>query len=253
MDSYPRIFPFGRSVTQVKQLPDGVKKRAFVLGIYSSAVHARWIGHDGAVRVAAIAVASEPYIFWRGEDATRHIPVIDERLGRLEAAAPGNNGPSGIALDKRYLNPLGLSRHDVWLSDLVPNTLLNRGQQLAVERYYHPIAQQFDLPICTVQPVPPTRAAWEPLISIDRLIEELRESQADIIITLGNLVIKHFLNNVCEREFPQLAIDGYGRRHVAAIDGRTYCIICLAHMRVTTIRPISRWQAAHDDWTERAL
>lgn len=62
-----KIFPFGAPVRHVMQLPDGLRKRAFVLGIYSSAVHARWIEPAGIVKVAALAVASEPYIFGEGK------------------------------------------------------------------------------------------------------------------------------------------------------------------------------------------
>jgi len=29
------------------------------------------------------------------------------------------NGPSGIALDKQFIHPLGLTRDEVWLSDLI--------------------------------------------------------------------------------------------------------------------------------------
>jgi hypothetical protein len=37
--------------------------------VYASAVHGRWINKDGEEPVKALAVASEPEIFWREEDA----------------------------------------------------------------------------------------------------------------------------------------------------------------------------------------
>ena len=77
-------FPFGESVTLVEQA-DRSPKRVFVLGVYASAVHARWTGPDGAQRVGALAVASEPEIFWRGDGAggiIERIPVPPE-AGRL--------------------------------------------------------------------------------------------------------------------------------------------------------------------------
>src|SRR5438477_1553938 len=98
-DQLPFMFPFGQRMERVVHRPDGRHKRAFVLGIYSSAVHARWVGSDGAQKVSALAVSSEPEIFWSGRNAGFSIPVIDPRLGRFEPAAPANNGPSGRALE----------------------------------------------------------------------------------------------------------------------------------------------------------
>ena len=61
-------FPFGEKVRKVAQ-EDRTPKEVFVLGVYASAVHARWVDADGKTVVKALAVASEPYIFWRGEGA----------------------------------------------------------------------------------------------------------------------------------------------------------------------------------------
>ena len=55
-------FPSGQPIRKVTQT-DRLPKRVFVLGVYASAVHARWIGQDGKTRIAALAVASEPEIF----------------------------------------------------------------------------------------------------------------------------------------------------------------------------------------------
>ena len=61
-------FPFGTPITPVKQA-DTTPKRVFVLGVYASAVHARWVADDGKTIINALGVASEPEIFWRGEEA----------------------------------------------------------------------------------------------------------------------------------------------------------------------------------------
>jgi hypothetical protein len=55
-------FPSGQPIRKVTQT-DRLPKRVFVLGVYASAMHARWIGQDGKTRIAALAVASEPEIF----------------------------------------------------------------------------------------------------------------------------------------------------------------------------------------------
>src|SRR5688500_15578136 len=94
-------FPFGQPLQRVEQT-DRTPKEVFILGVYASAVHAKWVGPDGNVVVRALAVASEPYIFWRGEgveDILRRIEVRPE-VGTLVPAGPKLNGPSGIALDE---------------------------------------------------------------------------------------------------------------------------------------------------------
>jgi hypothetical protein len=113
------IFPFGQPVQEVAQA-DRSQKRVFVLGVYASAVHARWIGSDNKTIVNALAVASEPYIFWRGENSEAIIQKIfvPQKIGKLVPANRQFNGPSGIALDDLILKPLRLTRNDAWLCDL---------------------------------------------------------------------------------------------------------------------------------------
>lgn len=119
-------FPFGEPVRKVVQADRGPKK-VFVLGVYASAVHARWIGLNGKQMVAALAVASEPCIFWTGDGAEGIIEKIQipGKLGKLVPANRRFNGPSGIALDEKILGPLDLERRDAWLCDLVPHSCVN--------------------------------------------------------------------------------------------------------------------------------
>ena len=126
-------FPFGQPVHPVIQ-QDHTPKKVFVLGVYASAVHAEWIGTDGERRVNALAVASEPYIFWRGDNAEEIIANINipTALGKLIPAAKNLNGPSGNALDDLFLSPLGITRDDAWLCDLVPHSCLNQKQKKAI-------------------------------------------------------------------------------------------------------------------------
>jgi hypothetical protein len=252
VSSQSYTFPFGQSVLRVTHRPDGVRKRALIVGIYSSAVHARWVGPDGAMKVRALAVANEPQIFWSGGDTAGLIPTIDQRLGHLEAAPRANNGPSGRALDIRYLSPLGLARDQVWLSDMVPHTLSDRGQQSAIQKHYEPLRRRFGLPESTVPLKPANSAGWRGLVDMERLVQELDQSQADTIISLGNPVILHFLNRVCVTPIPRLTLEGYGAaREVIMKWGAKYQVVCLAHMRVTTIRRMDRWRIAHESWIAR--
>lgn len=53
--------------------------------MYASAVHAKWISPKGKTLIKAIAVASEPYIFWKGDGADQIINKINlpEGVGKL--------------------------------------------------------------------------------------------------------------------------------------------------------------------------
>jgi len=61
-------YPFGSSLVPVVQ-EERSPRPIFVLGVYASAVHARWVACNGRVLVRALAVASEPAIFWDASDA----------------------------------------------------------------------------------------------------------------------------------------------------------------------------------------
>jgi hypothetical protein len=52
-------FPFGDPITPVRQA-DKTPKRVFVLGVYASAVHARWVADGGRTIINALAVAAGP-------------------------------------------------------------------------------------------------------------------------------------------------------------------------------------------------
>ena len=139
-------FPFGQPIQRVAQTDRG-PKRVFVLGVYASAVHARWCNARGRQLVRALAVASEPCIFWRGDESGADVKnILSEidvptQVGRLEPAARNLNGPSGRSLDEDYLEPLGLSRNEAWLCDLVPHSCMNPGQKKAVDTHYTPAGQ----------------------------------------------------------------------------------------------------------------
>jgi hypothetical protein len=111
---------------------------------------------EGKTLVRALAVASEPYIFWRGENVEEIVTGISipPELGCLKPAASNLNGHSGIVLDSHFLNPLGHGRNDAWLCDLVPHSCVNDGQAKAIQREYEPLIQEHNLTRPTVPQVP---------------------------------------------------------------------------------------------------
>jgi len=218
------VFPFGSILTPVVQT-DRSPRKVFVLGVYASAVHAKWFDAQGSLLVRALAVASEPEIFWRGDNAAEIIAGIQvpEDCGYLEPAGSHLNGLSGQTLDKSYLKPLNLSREDAWLCDLLPETRLNPGQQKAIQRAYQPLADSGRLPKVTVPPVPKRFADDN---RREAILEEIEESKAEILITLGDIPIREFVAHFdpCRRrrlaDFGKTA-DTYGRDdHSISLDGK---------------------------------
>jgi uracil-DNA glycosylase len=247
-------FPFGQPVRPLTQL-DRVPKEIFVLGVYASAVHARWIGPDGTELAKALAVASEPHIFWRGDDAMATIGKIylPPGAGRLTAAASMFNGPSGIALDELFLAPLGRTREQAWLADLVPHSCVNAQQQAALDRCYLPRASEWRLPPPSVPSVPSRLAD---VARQDSIAAELLESRARVLILLGDQPIRWFSSRwlTSHRRLADFGTDAasYGRLTEATIAGAKVALLPLAHPRQVARlgRSSDRWQALHREWIE---
>ena len=246
-------FPFGETVHRLVQ-QDRSPKKVFVLGVYASAVHALWKDDNGIV-CRALAVASEPRIFWDGNpretaDIISRIS-IPEQMGTLEPAGAHLNGPSAKVLDNQILAPLGLSREDAWLCDLLPETRLNDDQSRILEKKYKPKAKSYGLNEVTV-PARPTifcdKARSEEIVS------ELEESQAETLILLGDIPILQFLNKVAEVNYKSLQeyvdLYGYGNYSQTAINGKTYRILPLAHPRQIGALGFhsKKWYKLHQAW-----
>ncbi len=249
-------FPFGQQVQKVIQ-KDRTQKQVFVLGVYASAVHARWIGADNKIKVKALAVASEPYIFWRGDRADEIIDQIDvpKSLGKLIPANKQYNGPSGIALDEMILEPLGLTRSDVWLCDLVPHSCVNPKQRKAIINNYEPFIEDYNLPIPTVPEVPGQLTDHKRRAAI---LEELIESSADTLILLGDKPIIWFLKYYDQRwkrlsDFSQNE-DSYGQFHSTIIKGKIIQLLPLAHPRqIAKLGSSSaKWYEYHQSWKDQS-
>ena len=230
------FFPSGQPILPVRQA-DRSPKRVFVLGVYASAVHARWIHPDGRTRIAALAVASEPEIFWTGQGAEQIIAGITPPgdNGRFETAGAHLNGPSGRAFDECILSPLGLSRADAWLCDLVPHSCMNPSQEAALRREH--------LPIPDWPRVPAVLADDNRRLEI---LAELEASRATVLITLGDQPLRWFASQFGAN--PRLSDYGetpatYGQLHPLVINGRTLTLLPLAHPR-----QIARLGAHSDKW-----
>lgn len=248
-------FPFGEPIREVEQR-DRKPKCLFVLGVYASAVHARWVGLDGKQLIQAVGVASEPEIFWKGDGAKDIIARIQipESAGSLGPPANNlHNGPSGKALDSLYLEPIELSRSDAWLCDLVPHSCLNPSQKQALQRAYSPLVNDGVLPEVAWPTVPSVLADDERRRAIR---DEIVESNASTVMLLGDEPIRWFLNHYDDR-WSKLSDFGktperYGRCHSVRLDDLEVDVLPLVHPRQAAALGFSdpEWRALHVAWTK---
>ena len=254
-------YPFGQVVHPLRQ-QDRTPKKVFVLGVYASAVHARW-KRDGKTVCTALAVASEPRIFWDGniEEAKEIISKISipEEVGTLEPAGSHLNGPSAKVLDEHILGTLGYTRKDAWLCDLLPETRLNSGQVKVITERYNPLIEQYGLNKVTI-PERPT--VFCDAKRCEEILQELKESQAKLLVLLGDIPIAQFLNYVADVPYKSLQeyveLYGYGKATTATIDGHAINVLPLAHPRqIGALGAHSeKWNRLHQEWkkyNEKAL
>lgn len=246
-------FPFGAEIHPLVQ-EDRTPKKVFVLGVYASAVHARW-KKGNTVVCQAMAVASEPRIFWDGDPEEARqiiagIPVPAE-LGYLEPAGQQLNGPSAKVLDQNILAPLGFQRRDAWLCDLLPETRLNPSQVKALQEKYEPLQKQYGLNEVTI-PKRPSKFCNE--ARSREITEELIESGAELLVLLGDIPIREYLRQVTNVPFSSLqeyvTLYGYGNPTEITIRGRSIRVLPLAHPRqIGALGAHSeKWCNLHREW-----
>lgn len=253
-------FPFGQRLAKVQQV-DITHKKAFVLGVYASAVHAKWVDRNGKQKVTALAIANEPEIFWTGKDAEKIISSIKipDELGNLLVPTDKNlNGPSGVILDKKILAPLGLDRTSAWLCDLLPESRVNEQQRKAIDKHYTAeIIRKFNLPQATVPNF--DKAELNSKQRREEILSELETSEADTLILLGDLPLYWFLR-FHDKRFSKLSqlgdtIESYGKPIETKINNKSYNIIPLCHPRQVGRLGNSnaKWGMLHDHWVQQLI
>ena len=249
------LFPFGQELHPLVQ-QDRSPKKVFVLGVYASAVHAKW-KKDGQIICQALAVASEPCIFWNGKDAKEIIDkiAIPAELGYLEPAGKQLNGPSAKVLDDNILAPLGYDRKSAWLCDCLPETRINSSQAKVIKERYEPLMEQYGLNPVTI-PNRPT--AFCDQKRAEEITVELMESQAELLILLGDIPIAQYLKKVADVPYSTLGeyvdLYGYGKATNVVICGKTIKVLPLAHPRqIGALGAHSeKWFKAHREWEKKA-
>ncbi len=251
-------FPFGQELHPLVQ-EDRTPKKVFVLGVYASAVHARW-RKDGKIICRALAVASEPEIFWGGDEGKAREIIegisIPKELGHLEPAGKQLNGPSAKVLDDNILKPLGYSRPDAWLCDCLPETRLNPSQVKALKDKYNPLIEEYHLNPVTI-PLRPS-VFCDKARSLE-ITDELMQSEAELLVLLGDIPIAQYLKKVADVPYSTLGeyveMYGYGTKTEVVINGKTLKVLPLAHPRqIGALGAHSeKWFLAHKEWEKARL
>lgn len=204
----------------------------------------------------ALAVASEPSIFWRGEGVTEILKAIDVPVeaGALVPAQVSLNGPSGRALDELFLAPLGATRSETWMCDLLPESRVNKEQQRAIDKHYQPLVNQGLVSSATI-PTVPRRFADEGRRR--EILDEIRLSRAETLITLGDIPLREFIRPLGAGP-ARLAHFGqspntYGRSHEVTLGGHSLGLLPLVHPRqASSLGQSSRgWGELHLEWIKR--
>ena len=202
----PHRFPFGDlSTPRSPRRPQGECK-AFVIGVYPSAIHVRWdlpslASAKYGRSVAALAVADEPTVFWDGAGEAALVAAWKQRVGFREGDAAGEwghvrgvgNGTSGRPVIDNVLKALGIDAADTWFTDAINEFFVKRAGALhrqqgdVLDAVYAPFAAEFGLPTANL-PARPTPAALVALSKVDhrdRLRGEFVEAESPVVITLG--------------------------------------------------------------------
>lgn len=250
------LFPFGQKLKRLVQ-QDRTPKEIFVLGVYASAVHAKWICGKEVI-CQALAIASEPYIFWNGDVKeaqaiidTIHIP---QEVGKLFPANKNLNGPSAKVLEENIFKPLGVNRKQAWLCDLLPESRINPNQAKVIEQKYNPLIDQYGLNRATIPLEHGDFCDEQRRIEI---VNEILESKAKKLVLLGDIPIKQFLKYIADIDFNSLREYtekyGYGNPYYIRIHGVDLEVIPLAHPR--QIGGLGRsnvcWLEEHKRWEEK--
>jgi hypothetical protein len=198
-------------------------------------------------------VADEPVPFWDGSDADEQIDrwcnefATDPAVHGCFSSAGRLNGSSGRWLDEHVLTPLGVGRHEVWVTDCLDTYRMSNGVKARLADTYDAGRARYGWPPREIEPHPSESAIVTEAVGShrDRLMRELGLCRPDLVVTLGNAACRviHELGGAGPR---RLDLNGYGERQNLSIDGHGSAWLPLAHPAAPT-----PYQLVHQMWEER--
>ncbi len=258
-------FPFGQpNLRRLPTLPTDTSGDVLaVLGVYPSALHLSWEAPGGKERTPALPVDVEPTVFWTGDNGADRAARIDEwKTATHDDGTHGEfgwatfNGMSGLGVAADYLEPLGFTYAQCWLTDCVPFYFVKSGkgeQGAAIRKKWQPCADEHGWPGGDLPSRPSTQIVGHMAADSARgLAAELASGKPAAIVTLGQEAADALATTVEVVARPpgvplQFQDDEYGNPGTIRLDGREVTWIPLAHPGVTG-RPNTAWHEAHSAW-----
>ena len=138
-----------------------------------------------------------------------------EAWGGVEVPAD-LNGPSGAKVDALVLRPLRLARDDTWITDCLDTYRMSTAVQRALVSVYDPLTPQLGLPPHNLHPHPTKSQIVAEAVAVhrNRLRDEIRRCQPELVVTLGNAALRT-LRAVVDTRRGRSASDGPGRRRLS--------------------------------------
>lgn len=136
-------------------------------------------------------------------------------------------------------------------SDLLPETRINPSQEKAIRERYAPLIEKYNLNPVTI-PKRPTVFCDEERAA--EITDELMESQAPLLVLLGDIPISQYLNRVTDIDFSSLQEFteryGYGNTFSVQIRDKVIKVLPLAHPRQIGALGThnEKWYLLHKKW-----
>jgi len=139
---------------------------------------------------------------------------------------------------------------------MLPETRLNPNQLRVLKEKYNPLIEEYGLNEVTIPKRPNTFCDSR---RCEEITDELRRSEAELLILLGDLPIRQYLSRVADvpytslQEFAELY--GYGNAAEAVVAGKAMRVLPLAHPRqIGALGAHSeKWHDMHLRWEENKL
>ena len=138
--------------------------------------------------------------------------------------------------------------------DLLPETRINDNQMKVIKEEYNPRIDKFGLNKVNI---PERGDVFADKERCNEILRELEESDARLLVLLGDIPIKQFLNVVADVPYSSLQeyvdLYGYGNPTDVTIQGKTIKVLPLAHPRqIGALGYHSKtWCEMHQKWEKK--